>query len=433
MQHGDELPLKVLESLFRQMDDAGIRTLQVSGGGEPLYHREIREIFSLLASSAFKIGTLTTNGILLAPPLTDVLLDKVRLQVTISLNCHTEPTYAALMQTPGKNFHRILDNIRGFMQEKKRRNQAGPKVVVQFLIQGDNFRDMPAMLELGRELGVDGVAFNPQVNLEEKREKFRENFAEVLGIAESLYRADDGGIIHNLNTLLPEINTEIQKLRDTKFAGKYPQVALREKNFNTLQTFCAMPWFSLHVKANGNVYPCCVLLNPEYIPAGNVHHDRLKAIWKGPQFAAMRKSMAEFVLCARTGSEDRMRAIPLPDICKIHGACFLRALPYLEDTGFCVAMDSIHRVKPFDNFDFPAVMKTGELAVLSGKLPGRFFALKGTTVRVLIDKVPSFSLQVKRSAFSIGFRPDPLPAGYHLLEVADAEGVVLAAQMVEKL
>ena len=39
-----ELPLDVLERCFTEMDDLGVATLNLSGGGDPLFHREIASV-----------------------------------------------------------------------------------------------------------------------------------------------------------------------------------------------------------------------------------------------------------------------------------------------------------------------------------------------------------------------------------------------------
>lgn len=62
--HGDNtefLNIGTMEKLLKDLSEQGIRTIELGGGGEPLMHPQIAEIFQAFRQYAFRVG-LITNG-----------------------------------------------------------------------------------------------------------------------------------------------------------------------------------------------------------------------------------------------------------------------------------------------------------------------------------------------------------------------------------
>jgi len=74
-------------------------------------------------------------------------------------------------------------------------------------------------------------------------------------------------------------------------------------------------------------------------------------------------------------------------------------------------------------------VRDGEWAQLSGPDPANEFA----SVEIFVNKQHCGRAIRNAGTFSFGFQPEPLAEGFHLLEVRDGAGRVLAARMVEKL
>jgi len=66
VRRDDELDLRVPERLFSELDDVGVRALQMGGGGEPLFHREIAAVLDQVSRRSFTISTLATKGVLMS-------------------------------------------------------------------------------------------------------------------------------------------------------------------------------------------------------------------------------------------------------------------------------------------------------------------------------------------------------------------------------
>ena len=105
----DELPLDRFTSLIDELKARGTRAIRFSGGGEPLFHRKIKDVLRAIAASGIPIENLTTNAVLLDEA-TATLLTQACDQVTVSLNTVGAESYASMMQTPARNYQRVLDN-----------------------------------------------------------------------------------------------------------------------------------------------------------------------------------------------------------------------------------------------------------------------------------------------------------------------------------
>jgi radical SAM protein with 4Fe4S-binding SPASM domain len=62
--HGDfstYIDLKLFDSVLKELKKFNVKTIELSGGGEPLVHPQIKEIFKKLIAGGFRVG-LITNG-----------------------------------------------------------------------------------------------------------------------------------------------------------------------------------------------------------------------------------------------------------------------------------------------------------------------------------------------------------------------------------
>ncbi len=129
-------------------------------GGEPLVSRRLRDLLREFDADRFPDGavTLTTNGLLLRGAiLRDLARTRLRL-VIVSLNAATEATYEAITGTRG-GFSRVLQHLRDLVASAPR--MAGrPAVLASFVAMRSNLAELPAFLDLARDLGC-GVRLLP--------------------------------------------------------------------------------------------------------------------------------------------------------------------------------------------------------------------------------------------------------------------------------
>jgi len=138
--------------------------LTVTGVGEPFFSRVFMDLFSKIDSGknqSLKI-TLRTNGMLLTPENWEKIKNAhfaIDL-VSISIDAATGETYRKLRV--GGDFNRLMTNLEFLGQIKKYKKL---KIMLHFVVQEENFEEMPAFLELARRFDCDNVVFAQLMNL----------------------------------------------------------------------------------------------------------------------------------------------------------------------------------------------------------------------------------------------------------------------------
>jgi hypothetical protein len=79
--------------------------------------------------------------------------------VLVSFDAATASTYAITRR--GGNWNRLLENTE-FLGQLRRNGEIGG-LFLYFVVQQANFREMPAMVALGKQFGADGVNFSKAV------------------------------------------------------------------------------------------------------------------------------------------------------------------------------------------------------------------------------------------------------------------------------
>lgn len=121
---------------------------------EPLLNKDI---FALVAKAkqSGSMTAITTNAQPLVPAFADKLLDAGLDVMTISLHGATKSTAEAIML--GSRFERIIENIKTLQRKKAERQMSNPILRINFVSQTANVQEIPDIVQLAAELGVQTV------------------------------------------------------------------------------------------------------------------------------------------------------------------------------------------------------------------------------------------------------------------------------------
>jgi len=158
-----ELHDRLVLALFEQATDRHFR-ISITGSGDPFASKVFREFLFELDGRRFpnlKIN-LQTNGMMLTPR-TWQRMHRIRDNIEIvivSFDAATPETYAITRR--GGHWPTLIDNV----SELGRLRKSGELrfLRLDFVVQQANYREMPAFVELARELGADRVNFSMVVN-----------------------------------------------------------------------------------------------------------------------------------------------------------------------------------------------------------------------------------------------------------------------------
>src|SRR5438105_8628993 len=132
----DQIPLPRLSDLIDEMAANGLRSVRLSGGGDPLFHREVLDVLDHLARRGVVVDNLTTNGLALNEEVAKRLIANKAREVIFSLNAADAADYARMMQVKPAIFDKVIENIRRL--SGMRGDSIYPSIVVQFLIDRKN-------------------------------------------------------------------------------------------------------------------------------------------------------------------------------------------------------------------------------------------------------------------------------------------------------
>ncbi len=207
-------------------------------GGESLFHKRLPDMIRYAKDNG--IGTrLSTNATVLTRDKSKALLDAGLDFIIFSFDGYDKETYERIRVNA--NFEKTLGNIRGFLEEKKRRGTSKPYVVFQV---------------------IEGLS-----NDDEKRMAFLKGL--------------EGLPIEKISLI--EAHT---------FGGKVSQKG--DKKFRKVgrkYVPCTFLWYSMSIKWDGTVVPCCVDLAGE-MPLGDVRKESLLKIWNGQGLIELREKIA---------------------------------------------------------------------------------------------------------------------------------------------
>jgi len=248
-----DLPFPVFQRLIDQIGDE-LMLITFWNFGEPLLNQDIFRMVRLAKTKKI-ICALSSNLLSLTPPRAEEMIDSGLDYLIVSCDGASEETYEKFR---GKgNFRRVVENLAYLTRRRAEKKVVRPFVNLQFIVMRENEHEIGAIRELSRTMGADKLSLKKFTYVSEETRSFLPaNPAYVL--------------------------------------GKYAQ--------GTAMTFCARPWTSAVLCADGSVVPCCGDLDFARrfgsLADGN---SAFPAIWNGEKYrrfrSAVLKDINEIEMC----------------------------------------------------------------------------------------------------------------------------------------
>jgi radical SAM protein with 4Fe4S-binding SPASM domain len=275
IKHPRHLPLADFQRLF---DGIRPRRLTLSGAGEPLLNPDL--VAMLAHASRHGAATMIpSNGTLLGRgELARGIVEAGLTTLKISIDAATPETYRAIRRQDC--FEGIVAGIRLVDRIKREQNRRTPELRLDVVILKENYREIPDIVELSRQLGVGTVFFRPvQVTgIGAARETIGSD-VDFTGLYEAVRegraRAARLGVRTNLQEVARDfaVYQSLYVRRDAALGGQV----------------CLLPWVQCFVSVKGELSPCCATYTNESFSAGNVFEEGFEAVWNGPRMQALRR------------------------------------------------------------------------------------------------------------------------------------------------
>jgi MoaA/NifB/PqqE/SkfB family radical SAM enzyme len=282
-QYQRTLTNKRLLEIVQEAAELGVKEWEIAGGWEPMANPQTVFKMMVLIKKYRMYGSITTNGTLFTENMIKKLVEIEWDRILFSLEGPDPETHDFLTQVKG-SFDKVVKNIRLFKEWKESLGTRKPHYSIHSVLTNKNYDKLVKMVELGYELGCDGVNFEPLMiwSQEGKKLKLNKKQMEELKIhtKKALKKAEELRIYTNLTNLKEEKLVDKGDMREVLKKG------LNLKG-SILDSPCFSPWLNLEIRVSGRVTPCRIC-NDE-TGCENILDKSLKEIWFGDYFEATRK------------------------------------------------------------------------------------------------------------------------------------------------
>jgi len=254
-------------NLFKGIVDQSYRSasyLLLYFQGEPYLHPEFTQLVNYASSKGLYTAT-STNAHYLTDENSKKTIESGLDRLIISIDGTTQKTYQSYRV--GGKLDKVLEGTRNLIRWKKDLKSKTPYVIFQFLVVKPNEHQIEEVKALGKELGVDKVAFKTA----------------------QLYDYKNG------NDLMPSIEKyrrykKIPNQNHSRGDSKSPRESEKYVLKAKLKNQCWKMWHSTVVTWDGSIVPCCFDKDAEH-KQGDLKGQKIAEIWEGDSYDAFRKRL----------------------------------------------------------------------------------------------------------------------------------------------
>ncbi len=271
-----EMSSKTFDKLLKQSIEARVEKFSFSGWGEPLVHPKIIDFIGKAKSSGIKV-LLNTNGSLLEHYSEELFKLNVD-EIVVSMDAAEESVYASIRR--GGHLALVVKGLKQINELKKKYSTTNPILKFQFTINTLNYKQLPKLIKLARELGVIEITVSNIVPLSEEYEK---NLACYINCGEDSEEIEK--LKHEISLLVLENNVNVI----------LPNFSLRTERLCPFidKTAAFIRW-------DGGVSPCIYYAHNwkpvlygirreiKAVVFGNINNRHLIDIWRSPDYALFR-------------------------------------------------------------------------------------------------------------------------------------------------
>jgi MoaA/NifB/PqqE/SkfB family radical SAM enzyme len=263
------------------------------GFGEPLAHPDIVD----MVGQAKALGTqveLITNGTLLTPDMSRQLIDADLDMLWVSLDGATPESYADVRL--GAALPEVLENLCGFRNARHLAFPHRPQMGIEFVAMKRNIHDLPAVLALGSQLGVQRFLVSNILPYTAKMRK------------EVLYSRSLGDFVYGASLVLPKLDmNEVTREPFYRILRSGKNVAFAGNRLGEANNRC--PFIergAIAISWEGKVSPCLPLLHSHTnfleererfsrrYEVGILFDFDLSTLWDHPEYVAFRERVKNF-------------------------------------------------------------------------------------------------------------------------------------------
>lgn len=245
----DSLSFDKIIECFECFEKIGMDTVEFTGGGEPLVHPRIKDLFREVIRRRFNFA-LVTNGQVLDKEICELLSDVS--WVRVSVDAATAKTHSLIRRISQDNFQKIIENVETLLKYKKEAT-----VGIGFVVGRENYKEIYEAACLFKSLGVDNIRISAAIT-----SKGYEYFQGIDKEASYLAKKAE------------ELTTSCFKVFNL-FDDRLCDVHDVRQDY----AFCPMKEVRCFIGGDGNVYTCCILAYSKKGLIGSIKDQSFLDLW----------------------------------------------------------------------------------------------------------------------------------------------------------
>jgi radical SAM protein with 4Fe4S-binding SPASM domain len=262
-----------------------LRKLTLQGLGEPLLSPHLIAMVEYATERGAEVG-FNTNGTLLSRPLAERLVEVGCGWLHVSLDGATAATYedvrhgTDMRPHPGQ-FERVVRNLRALVEARGRSPR--PRVQIVFVAMRRNVAELPDLVELAADIGVDSVWV----------QNLSHDFGDTAG--QGVYRAireyAEEEALFGRDEPVAERLFEEAAARAGRLGIELRLPALEGQSRDGETRGCGWPWESAYVTHRGEVQPCCMVMGSDRATMGRLDEAPFERIWHAQPYTSFRRAL----------------------------------------------------------------------------------------------------------------------------------------------
>jgi len=310
------------------------------GYGEMFLYPYLPQLVQMLKAHNCRVSGIT-NGTRIGQKEVSWLVSSRYDQLTFSIDGATQETMKRLR---GADLNKILQSLKMLKDEKERQGSDYPRIVVNFVAQKDNFRELPSFARTLIDLDIYFLGVNALHHFYGGEDTYSSFYREFcLGNAP---RAEVEAVIKETSLLVQESGTSFRNYIDMNFEWREQSHDLSEPAIVCIEPasielpsiqspgiepasageqtlpprYCLFPWMTLYLAADMTTKVCCYMSAEENLGEFSSASDVSK-IWEGPRLTEIRSYISSG------------RVHPACRVCVEHGSYlyYQAALEGIED------------------------------------------------------------------------------------------------------
>lgn len=281
LKRDKEMSYELFKKIIDESCQCGLKSVTIGSIGEPTMHKDLQKMLEYVQQKKIKLELISN----LSLPLSDGLIEAIKKidKLTVSIDGATKETYEKIRV--GATFDRTISNLRKVAAAKK----YSPFITVNYVIQKDNYRELPKMIKLLDSIGniknlASGFAhigIDMGVRIKLDKEESEEFKNKIVPECEKYMEYQTIATNHLLKSSYWEEN-------DVCSAHETANIPLQ---INRLP--CYILWTSTFITPDGILHPCCTLLRKKEYDLGDAKKQSFKEIWNGKKYNDLRKKFKQ--------------------------------------------------------------------------------------------------------------------------------------------